>query len=87
MKLVGLIIPDARTEGCHSKEHTHHRNKESWWYIYDGLFSVIKYLQNRYENLIVDISFDSYNPAGIQDYAFIKNLGHLNIYQINFNQK
>ncbi|MGQ9609865.1 MAG: alpha-galactosidase [bacterium] len=78
VKLTGLIIPDAQINGCHSKEHTHRSNKESWWYIYDGLFSVIKYLQNRYDHLIVDVSLESYNPAGIPDYAFMKavNLLH-----------
>ncbi len=80
VKLTGSIIPDAKTEGCHSKEHAHRSNKESWWYIYDGLFSVVKYLQSKYNELIVDVSFDSYNPAGIPDYALIKNVGYLNIY-------
>jgi len=68
VKLTGQMI----TEGCFAKDHIHRSSAESLWYIYDGLFAIIKYLHSQHPDLIIDVSPESYNPTGTIDYALLK---------------
>jgi len=73
VKLTGAMLPGAGTKGCHSKDHIHRSGAESWRSIYDGLFSIIRYLHSSHWDLIVDISLESYSPSGMMDYALLRN--------------
>ncbi len=73
VKLTGEMLPLGDEVGCFAEDHLHKISGESIWYIYDGLFAIMKYLHAKNWELIVDISLDSYNPAGLIDYALLKD--------------
>ncbi|HGJ63965.1 TPA: hypothetical protein ENS27_01100 [bacterium] len=73
IKLTGEILPIADKGGCFAVNHLHKTSLESLWYIYDGLFAIMKYLHVHNPNLIIDIDLDSYNPSGLIDYALLMN--------------